>query len=137
MSTNPESTEPGTPMAAPREQDEEGTTSLSRPPEAPEPGPVHPPTEAFRATRVADESLAGLLAERGILYAPDFIANAGGLIHVYREIKGYSEERAVALAEGIEQTLKAVLQTAAERGASPLAAARERARERLGAVVRD
>ena len=56
--------------------------------------------------QLADESLAGLLAERGILYAPDFIANAGGLIHVYREIKGYSEERAVALAEGIEQTLK-------------------------------
>ena len=31
---------------------------------------------------------------RGILYAPDFIANAGGLIHVYMEIKGYSEEHA-------------------------------------------
>ena len=87
--------------------------------------------------QLADESLAGPLAERGILYAPDFIANAGGLIHVYREIKGYSEERAVALAEGIERTLEAVLQTAAERGVSPLAAARERARERLGAVVRD
>ena len=87
--------------------------------------------------QLADESLAGPLAERGILYAPDFIANAGGLIHVYREIKGYSEERAVALAEGIERTLEAVLQIAAERGVSPLAAARERARERLGAVVRD
>ena len=44
-----------------------------------------------------------VLAERGILYAPDFIANAGGLIHVYREIKGYSEERAMALAQGIER----------------------------------
>ena len=32
---------------------------------------------------LADEALADALAERGILYAPDFIANAGGLIHVY------------------------------------------------------
>ena len=36
----------------------------------------------------------GSLAERGILYAPDFVANAGGLIHVFMELEGYSEERA-------------------------------------------
>jgi acetyl-CoA synthetase len=58
MSQNPESTDPGTPRTAPRDQDEEGSTTASRPPEAHEPGPVHPPSEAFRATRVADESLA-------------------------------------------------------------------------------
>ncbi len=87
--------------------------------------------------QLAEESLAELLAGRGILYAPDFIANAGGLIHVYREIKGYSEEHAVALAEGIEQTLGAVLASAREREVSPLTAARERARERLDAALRD
>ncbi|MBM7026757.1 AMP-binding protein, partial [Clavibacter zhangzhiyongii] len=58
MSQNPESTDPGTPRTAPRDQDEEGVATLSAPPEAHAPGAVHPPSDAFRAARVADESLA-------------------------------------------------------------------------------
>ncbi|HEX2468706.1 MAG TPA: Glu/Leu/Phe/Val dehydrogenase dimerization domain-containing protein [Solirubrobacterales bacterium] len=85
--------------------------------------------------QLADESLAGVLAQRDILYAPDFIANAGGLIHVYMEITGYSEERATELALGIEETLGQVLATAAERSITPLDAARELARERLDAAA--
>jgi leucine dehydrogenase len=87
--------------------------------------------------QLADEALADVLAEHGILYAPDFIANAGGLIHVYMEIKGYTEERAVALARGIEATVANVLETAERRGVTPLAAARELARERLDAALRN
>ena len=74
------------------------------------------------------------LAERGILYAPDFIVNAGGLIHVYKEIRGYSEEHARELALGIEQTMSDVLETAEERSITPLRAAGELARERLDAA---
>jgi leucine dehydrogenase len=81
--------------------------------------------------QLSDDSLAELLSERGVLYAPDFIANAGGLINVYREIKGYSPERALELAEGIEQTVDQVLSVAGRRGVSPLAAARKLARHRL------
>lgn len=87
--------------------------------------------------QLANESLADALDRRGILYAPDFIANAGGLIHIYMEIKGYSEERAVELARGIEQTLGRVIAAAAEHGATPLAGARELARERLAGALRD
>ncbi len=87
--------------------------------------------------QLADEALADVLAEHGVLYAPDFIANAGGLIHVYMEIKGYSEARAIALAEGIEATLADILELAAGRGVSPLAAARDAARERLDAALRN
>jgi len=87
--------------------------------------------------QLADEALADVLAEHGVLYAPDFIANAGGLIHVYMEIKGYSEGRAIALAEGIEDTLAGVLELAAERGVSPLDAARGAARERLDAALQN
>jgi leucine dehydrogenase len=87
--------------------------------------------------QLTDEALADVLAEHGVLYAPDFIANAGGLIHVYMEIKGYSEARAVALTEGIETTISDVLELARKRGVSPLAAARDAARERLDAAVRD
>jgi leucine dehydrogenase len=81
--------------------------------------------------QLADETLATGLTQRGILYAPDFIANAGGLIHVYMEIKGYSEERAKELVLGIEETLEHVLEAADDRGITPLDAARELARERL------
>jgi leucine dehydrogenase len=87
--------------------------------------------------QLAEESLAEALAERDILYAPDFIVNAGGLIHVYRELKGYSAERARELALGIEDNLARVLTAAEERSITPLLAARELARERLEAARRE
>jgi leucine dehydrogenase len=84
--------------------------------------------------QLADEGLAEDLAERGILYAPDFIVNAGGLIHVYREIRGYSEREARQLALGIEVNVTRVLTAADERAITPLRAARELAQERLDAA---
>ena len=54
------------------------------------------------------------------------------------EIEGYSEERAVALAEGIEETLGRVLRASPrELGVTPLDAARELAGRRLRAALRD
>jgi len=85
--------------------------------------------------QLADDTAAEVLAERNVLYAPDFIANAGGLINVYRELKGYDERRALNLAEGIEGTIGRVLTAARERGVTPLAAARALARERLEAAA--
>jgi leucine dehydrogenase len=87
--------------------------------------------------QLAADALADALAERGILYAPDFIANAGGLIHVFMEIGSYSEERAVARAEGIEETLTEVFSLALKLGVTPLAAARELADRRLSGALRD
>jgi leucine dehydrogenase len=87
--------------------------------------------------QLADEGLADALAERDILYAPDFIVNAGGLIAVYREIRGYSEHEAGQLALGIEANLNRVLSTAGERAITPLCAARELAQERLDAAQRE
>ena len=87
--------------------------------------------------QLADDALAGVLAERGVLYAPDFVANAGGLIHVFMELEGYSEERAVELALGIGETVARILGFARERGVTPLTAARELAGERLGAALRN
>jgi leucine dehydrogenase len=84
--------------------------------------------------QLADEALAETLAESEILYAPDFIANAGGLMHVYKEIKGYSEDHALDLVVGIEETLERILAAAERRGITPLDAAREMARERLDAA---
>ena len=85
--------------------------------------------------QLADEGLAEALAERGVLYAPDFIVNAGGLIHIYREIRGYSEQEARQLVLGIEVNLSRVLKAANERAITPLGAAGELARERLEAAA--
>ena len=85
--------------------------------------------------QIADDSLAEAIAARGILFGPDFIANAGGLINVYREIKGYDEDAALRLARGIEGTMASVLGHARERIITPLDAARTLAVERLDAAV--
>ncbi len=87
--------------------------------------------------QLADDTLATVLAGRGILYAPDFIANAGGLINVFREIKGYPEARALELALGIEETVSRVLSEARARTITPLEAACELAGERLGSALRN
>jgi leucine dehydrogenase len=84
--------------------------------------------------QLADDGLANDLAERGILYAPDFIVNAGGLIHIYREIRGYSERQAQQLTLEIEVNLNRILTAADERAITPLRAARELAQERLDAA---
>ena len=87
--------------------------------------------------QLADDALAGVLADRGILYAPDFIANAGGLIHVFKEIRGYSERRAVAMAHGVGLTIERIVAVADDRGSTPLDAARALAAQRLEAALRD
>lgn len=84
--------------------------------------------------QLAREELASALASRGILYAPDFIANAGGLINVYRELHGYTAERAMSLALGIEETMVRVIAHAREQGTTPLDAARALAEARLDAA---
>ncbi len=73
--------------------------------------------------QLAEESVADMLAARGILYAPDFIANAGGLINVALELTGYDRELALGRIAGIENVLANVLDHAEHSGATPLAAA--------------
>src|SRR5215217_1931055 len=82
--------------------------------------------------QLADDGLAEELERHGILYAPDFLVNAGGLISVYRELHGYDEDRALELVLGIEDKMRAALAAASARAITPLDAARELALERLG-----
>jgi leucine dehydrogenase len=83
---------------------------------------------------LADRSLAARLAERDILYAPDFIANAGGLINVYGELHGLDRSRLDSLVDGIGEALGRVFEAARARSVTPLAAARSLAEERLDAA---
>jgi leucine dehydrogenase len=71
------------------------------------------------------------MAARGILYAPDFIVNAGGLINVALELSGYDVGLATHRADDIEGVLARVLERARNAGTTPLAAARALAARRL------
>jgi leucine dehydrogenase len=83
--------------------------------------------------QLADEPVAEALAGRGILYAPDFIANSGGACFgIHREADGWSRERALRDVEDrVAASLRAVFSLARERGLTADAAAREVARRRL------
>jgi leucine dehydrogenase len=66
---------------------------------------------------------ASMLAERGILYAPDFVVNAGGLINVYDELTGYSRTRALHRVDSIYDATLKILDTAEAQGITPNQAA--------------
>jgi leucine dehydrogenase len=85
---------------------------------------------------LAHEGLADDLAARGILYAPDFIANAGGLINVALELDGYDPGVARRRASDIEQTMRELLDEAEAASVTPLAAAYRLAQRRLTATAR-
>ncbi|MCS7085358.1 MAG: Glu/Leu/Phe/Val dehydrogenase dimerization domain-containing protein [Bacteroidia bacterium] len=71
--------------------------------------------------QLADENRdASALQERGVLYVPDFVANAGGLINVALEYDGaYSRERALAHVEKIYSHCLDILKSARESGQTP------------------
>jgi valine dehydrogenase (NAD+) len=83
---------------------------------------------------------ANALANRGILYAPDYVANAGGITNISEEFRpgGYDPNRARRSVERIEHTMARVLEAARERGITPAQAADDLAEERLqsGARIR-
>jgi len=74
------------------------------------------------------------LADRGILYAPDFVINAGGVINIADEFVGYHQDRAYASIRRIFETTAAVFSEADRRGVTPVTAAEARALERLNQV---
>lgn len=81
--------------------------------------------------QLATEEDGDRLAERGILYAPDFVVNAGGVINVYDELLGYSKSRALHRVDGIYDATRRILQTAASRDITPVAAAIHVAESRI------
>ncbi len=74
------------------------------------------------------------LERKGILYAPDFVANAGGVINVYSELAGWSAQRALRKADEIYETTLGVFEIAREQGIPTYEAADRLAERRLQAV---
>ncbi len=83
--------------------------------------------------QLASDDVAAELHARGILWTPDFVANAGGIINIAVELEpeGYSADRARARVLAIGETVATVLEIAEASGTTPLAAAQELARRRL------
>ncbi len=75
-----------------------------------------------------------MLMERGIIYAPDFLINAGGLINVYSELNGYNRETTMKQTELIYQQTLNILKKAAEEKISTHQAAMNLAEQRLRQV---
>ena len=83
--------------------------------------------------QLAHDGVADALQARGILWAPDYVANAGGIINIAVELEpgGYDPARARERVRAIGDTLREVYDRAAASGAAPLSAAMALARSRL------
>ncbi|GLY99317.1 Glu/Leu/Phe/Val dehydrogenase [Actinoplanes sp. NBRC 103695] len=86
--------------------------------------------------QLAHPGIEKLLEERGILYTPDYVVNAGGVIQVADEIEGFNFDRAKLRATGIFQTTRRILELAREEGVPPAVAADRLAERRMTEVGR-
>jgi leucine dehydrogenase len=71
------------------------------------------------------------LINKGILYAPDYVINAGGLINVANELEGYNQEHALKQAESIYDTITRILEISAKEKIPTYEASNKIAEERL------
>lgn len=83
---------------------------------------------------LAKERHGDVLHERGILYAPDYVINAGGLINVYGELNGWSAERSKRKAAEIYNTLLQIFEVAREEDIPTYTAADRVAERRIEQV---
>jgi leucine dehydrogenase len=82
--------------------------------------------------QLAEDEVAALLAERGVLWAPDFLVNAGGVIYgAHMELGRKDVAETNAAVTGIGSTLREVYDRAARDGLTPLAAAMFVAQDRV------
>lgn len=84
--------------------------------------------------QLASDADSDLFAARQILYAPDFVVNAGGLINVATELRGYSQARAFHRIDQIEEATLRILEQSAREGTTPLSVGMAVAEERMHGI---
>lgn len=85
--------------------------------------------------QLAEEKKHGqMLIDKGILYAPDFVINGGGLINVANELEGYNQDRALSQAEGIYDLMLRIFNISKTEKIPTYTAANQYAEERLKAI---
>lgn len=86
--------------------------------------------------QLANEAQHGqMLLEKGIIYAPDFLINAGGLINCYSELEGYNRDRAMDQAEHIYDTTMTVLNKSESEGKPTYQIANQMAEDRINKIA--
>ncbi|MTI94864.1 MAG: Glu/Leu/Phe/Val dehydrogenase [Firmicutes bacterium] len=92
---------------------------------------------AGAANNVLKEDRHGdVIHEKGILYAPDYVINAGGLMNVADELNGYNEERAMAKVSTIYDNIAKVIEIAKRDNIPTYKAADRMAEERIEKIGR-
>jgi valine dehydrogenase (NAD+) len=86
--------------------------------------------------QLAHSGIEKLLADRDVVYAPDYVVNSGGVIQVADELAGFNFERAKAKAAQIFDTTKKILVMADEEDVPPVVAADRLAERRMSEVGR-
>ena len=85
--------------------------------------------------QLASDDDAERIAARGILYAPDFVVNAGGIINIAAEQGGYDTEKAATMVDRIHDNLTTIFATADELGVGTEQAAKRIADERIAVAA--
>jgi valine dehydrogenase (NAD+) len=86
--------------------------------------------------QLAHPGIEKLLEDRGVLYAPDYVVNSGGVIQVADEIEGFQFERAKLRATKIYDTTRQILELASAEAVPPSVAADRLAEQRMADVGR-
>jgi len=85
--------------------------------------------------QLEDEQEHGqMLVDRGILFAPDYVINAGGLINCYSELMGFSKKRTLQLTENIYDATRNVLKLSKAENISTIEAANKIAEKRIADI---
>ncbi len=86
--------------------------------------------------QLKDENKHGqMLKDKGILYAPDYVINSGGLINVYTELEGYNRERAMKKTQSIYDIVKNIIEISKSENILPHVASAQIAMERIKAIT--
>jgi leucine dehydrogenase len=85
--------------------------------------------------QLEDETVHGrMLLEKGVLFAPDYVINAGGIINCYSELMGFSKKRTMQLTENIYEATRNVLKLSKAENISTTEAANKIAEKRISDI---
>jgi leucine dehydrogenase len=84
--------------------------------------------------QLATDAIGDELQKRGVLYAPDYAVNAGGVMNVSLEIDGYNRERAMRMMRTIYYNLSRIFEISKTEGIPTYRAADRLAEERISAI---
>src|SRR5476651_1530746 len=85
--------------------------------------------------QLEDENIHGqMLLDKGVLFAPDYVINAGGIINCYSELMGFSKKRTLQLTENIYEATRNVLKLSKAEAISTVEAANKIAEKRIADI---